>query len=203
LRGSVHQLFSRCSVHVEKGTGVAALHQRPKRRFAFDQLCAAVDDRSMRMLLRAAALAALLLAVTAQAGMAGQDAVTGTARHLGADPPFPVIQVHVNAFADATGLNPRGFLSVDAEGIHSYTGEITCLSVFGNQATVGIQIVRSSDPALIGQGELWSIVDNGSPSDSDRIAGYEITPTPPVSCPPLFFNVSVVAGNYVVRDSTP
>ena len=156
----------------------------------------------MRKLIPAAALAGLLLAVTAPVAQAGQDSVTGTARHLGADPPFPVIQVHVNAFADATGLNPRGNLSVDAEGIHSYTGEVTCLSVIGNQASVGIEIVKSSDPALIGQGELWSVVDNGS-GDADRIAGYEITSTPPVVCPPLFFNVPVVSGNYVVHDAAP
>jgi hypothetical protein len=156
-----------------------------------------------RSLLSAAVLAGMLLAVTAPAGQASHDSVTGTARHLGADPPFPVIQVHVNAFSDAIGLNPRGNLSVDAEGIHSYTGEVTCLSVIGNQATIGIEILKSSDPALIGQGELWSVVDNSSPGDSDRIAGYEITPTPPVVCPPLFFNVSVVSGNYVIHSEAP
>ena len=94
----------------------------------------------------------------------------------------------MNASADATGLNPRGRLSVDAEGIHSYTGNVTCLSVIGNQASIGIEIVKSSDPALLGQGELWSVVDNAP----DRIAGYEITPTPPVLCPSLFFNVPIV-----------
>jgi hypothetical protein len=151
------------------------------------------------MLLPAAALAALLLAATAPAGQASQDSVRGKARHLGAGPPFPVILVQVKAFADATGLNPRGSLFVDAEGIHSYTGNVTCLSVIGNQASIGIEIVQSSDPALIGQGELWSVVDN-SP---DRIAGYEITPTPPVVCPPLFFNVPIVSGNYVVHDAAP
>jgi hypothetical protein len=158
---------------------------------------------ALRTLLAAAALSGLLLGVTAAAGQARHVSVTGTARHLGADPPFPVIQVHVNAFADATGLNPRGKLSVDAEDIHSYTGEVTCLSVIGNQATIGIEIVKSSDPALVGQGELWSVVDNGSPGDSDRIAGYEITSTPPVVCPPLFFNVPIVSGNYVIHNATP
>jgi hypothetical protein len=151
----------------------------------------------------AVAMAGLLLAVTAPAGQASHDSVTGTARHLGADPPYPVIQVHVNAFADATGLNPRGNLSVDAEGIHSYTGEVTCLSVIGNQASIGMVIEKSSDPSLIGQGELWSVVDNHSFGYSDQIAGYEITPTPPVVCPPLFFSVPVVSGNYVVHDAAP
>ena len=105
----------------------------------------------------------------------------------------------MNAFGDPTGLNPRGRLSVDAEGIHSYTGNVTCLSVIGNQASIGIEIVKSSDPALLGQGELWSVVDDAP----DRIAGYEITPTVPVVCPSLFFNVPIVSGNYVVHDATP
>jgi hypothetical protein len=117
--------------------------------------------------------------------------------HLGAGPPYPPITVSVNASADATGLNPRGKLSVDAEGIHSYTGKVTCLSVIGSEASIGIEIVKSSDPALIGQGELWSIVDNAP----DRIAGYEITPAPPVVCPSLFFNVPIVSGDYVVHDA--
>jgi hypothetical protein len=171
-------------------------HFSPRRGFAR-------RGGAMRTLLPAAVLAGLLVAVTAPAGQASHDSVRGTARHLGADPPFPVIEVHVNAFGEATGLNPRGKLSVDASGIHSYTGDVTCLSVIGNQATIGIQIVKSSDPALIGQGELWSVVDNGSAGDSDRIAGYEITPAPPVVCPPLFFNVSVVSGNYVINDEAP
>jgi hypothetical protein len=153
----------------------------------------------MRRLLTVAALAGLLLGVTAAAGEASRDYVKGKAQHLGADPPFPPIEVSVNASADATGLNPRGRLSVVAEGIHSYTGKVTCLSVIGNQASIGIEIVKSSDPALVGQGELWSIVDNAP----DRIAGYEITPTVPVVCPSLFFNVQIVSGNYVVHDATP
>jgi hypothetical protein len=105
----------------------------------------------------------------------------------------------VHASADATGLNPRGRLTVDTEGIHSYTGNVTCVSVIGNQASIGIEIVKSSDPALLGQGELWSVVDNAP----DRIAGYEITPTPPVLCPSLFFNVPIVSGNYVINDAAP
>jgi hypothetical protein len=154
---------------------------------------------ALRALLAAAALSGLLLGVTAAVAEASRDYVKGTAQHLGADPPYPVIKVSVKASADATGLNPRGRISVDAEGIHSYTGDVTCLSVIGNQASIGIEIVRSSDPALIGQGELWSVVDNGP----DRIAGYEITPTPPVVCPTLFFNVPIVSGNYVIHDAAP
>jgi hypothetical protein len=155
--------------------------------------------RATRRLLAVAALSGLLLGVTAAVAEASRgDSVKGTAVHLGADPPFPPILVEVKAFSDPTGLNPRGTLFVDAEGIHSYTGNVTCLSVMGNQASIGIEIVQSSDPTLIGQGELWRVVE-GHP---DGIAGYEITPTPPVVCPPLFFTVPIVSGNYVVHDAT-
>jgi len=150
---------------------------------------------------RIAALAVLLFALAAPASQASQDSVTGTGRHLGADPPYPTIQVHVNAFADAGGLNPRGNLSVDAEGFHRYTGDVTCLSLFGNVAIVGIQIVKSSNPAFVGKGQLWTIADLGSPGDSDSIAGYPLTDVAPVVCPPQFFTVPVVSGNYTVHSA--
>jgi hypothetical protein len=79
---------------------------------------------------------------------------------------------------------------------------VICLNVIGNRATVGTEIVKSNDPGLEGQGQLWSVVDNGE-SGVDGIAGYPITPTAPVACPPLDFNVPVVSGNYVIHDATP
>ena len=162
---------------------------------------------TLRTLVPAAVLAGLLLAVAAPAGQAGVDSVTGTGRHQGADPPFPVIQVHINAIAWATGADARGKLISDmtnATGPGRYEGRVTCLSVFGspfgNEATVGIEIVKASTPAFVGQGQLWSVVDNGH---SDRIAGYPLTPAPPAACPPLFFNVPVVSGNYVIHNAAP
>ena len=143
--------------------------------------------------------AGLSLAVTGPAGPK-HDFVKGTAEHLGADPPFPVIQVGINARNDATGTGAKGYLIVQgALPIVPYRGRVTCLNVRGNEATVGIEIVKSSDPALEGKGQLWSVVD-GSP---DRIAGFPLTPTPPTVCPPLFFNVPVVSGDYVIHDATP
>ena len=159
----------------------------------------------MRTLLAGGALAGILLVVTAPAGQASQDSVTGTGRHFGADAPFPLIQVHISAFADATGANARGKLISDmtnATAPGRYEGQVTCLSVFGNQATVGIEIVNASNPTFVGKGQLWSVVDGGQPG-FDRIAGHPLTNTPPVVCPPLFFNVPVVAGNYVIHDAAP
>jgi len=163
-----------------------------------------MSSGAFRRLLAAAALVGLTLAVTAPTGQAAspkQDSVTGTAQHLGADPPFPVIQVRIQARSDATGTDPRGHMVVEAADIHSYRARVTCLHVVGNEATVGIEILKSTDPALEGQGELWSVVDGGS-GQPDRIAGYEITPTPPTVCPPLSFNVPVISGDYVVHDAS-
>jgi hypothetical protein len=145
---------------------------------------------------------ALIAMSPAAASAASRDSVKGTAEHLGADPPFPVIQVQINARADKSG-DARGHLTARIEtlGVRD-RARVVCLSVFGNRATVGTEIVKSNDPALEGQGQVWSVVDNGSAA-ADRIAGFPITPTPPTACPPLFFDVPVVSGDYVVNDATP
>jgi hypothetical protein len=135
---------------------------------------------------------------------ADRELVRGVARHLGADPPFPVIQVQINTLADASGANPRGHLTARIKTLGVMDrARVTCLSVIGNRATIGTEIVKSNNPALEGQGQLWSVVDNGQAGGTDRIAGFPITPEPPTRCPPLFFNVPVVAGNYVIGDATP
>ncbi|MEK6328363.1 MAG: RCC1 domain-containing protein, partial [Actinomycetota bacterium] len=143
---------------------------------------------------------------TPPAGFASptQDFVTGTAQHRGADPPFPVIEVQINARSDATGARPRGQLSVkNNPTIPSYRARVTCLSVAGNKATVGTEIVESTDPAQEGKGQLWSVVDGAGSGAPDRIAGYHMTPMPPLSCPPLSFNVPVISGGYAVHNATP
>ena len=161
----------------------------------------------MRRLLFPAALAVLsFAALTAPAGLAAgprMDSVKGTAEHLGADPPYPAIQVRINARSDATGMDPKGSLVVQgAAPIAPYRGRVTCLRVVGAVTTIGIEIVKSSDPTLLGQGELWSLVDGGTSGEPDRIAGYPITPTPPTLCPHLSFSVPIVSGDYEVHDAT-
>jgi hypothetical protein len=163
----------------------------------------------VRTLRCASALAGLLLALTAPAALASQDSVTGTGTHFGALPPYPPIQVHVNAFADATGVDAGGKLISDmrnATAPGKYEGRVTCLttyySILGQQATVGIEIVDASDPAFVGMGQLWNFADGGGgPDVIDRIAGYPLTATPPTECPLLTFAVPVVSGNYVIHDA--
>jgi len=108
----------------------------------------------------------------AAAAPANRDSVQGTATHLG------VLTVR----SSDIGQRRRG--------------EVTCLNVAGNTATIGVKIVRAEDPAAVGMGELWNVVDNGA--GGDRIAGYALTATPPTLCPPLSFSVPVVSGNYRV-----
>lgn len=148
-----------------------------------------------------------LLAVAAPAGEAisqNQDSVTGTAVHLGADPPFPAIQVSIDARSKADGSHQHGSLSVEGTTpVETYRGKVTCLNVAGDQATIGIQIVKSTDPAMVGQGQLWSVVDSADPATPDRVAGFPLTATPPIACPPLSFNVPVVSGDYQIHDASP
>ena len=159
----------------------------------------------MRRIAATASLVGLLLilaAPTSRAISPRHDSVTGTAQHLGADPPFPVIEVRVHAQSDAGGGDPRGFLvATNTAPLATYRGKVTCMRVEGSRATIGIEIVKSTDPVLLGRGELWSVFDGGPTALSDRIAGYPITPTAPTVCPSLAFTVPVIAGNYIVGEA--
>jgi hypothetical protein len=142
-----------------------------------------------------AALVGLAAPGSAVATPATRVSVRGNATHLGADSPFPRITVLVQASSNANGSNPRGMLTVRSADIgQRRRGEVTCLNVDGNTATIGIKIVAAEDPAVVGKGELWKVVDGGD--FGDEIAGYQVTATPPSSCPSLTFSVPVVSGNY-------
>ena len=162
------------------------------------------DGRIMSRLAGLAIAGALMIGV-APAGAAPSRAtqeVTGSATHLGADPPYPRITVVIKASSNADGSHPRGRLTLQSPDLgQRRRGTVTCLEVQGNTATVGIRIVSAEDPAIVGKGELFKVVDNGD--SNDQIAGYAITDTPPTECSPLPFSVSVVSGNYHINDEVP
>ena len=87
------------------------------------------------------------------------------------------------------------------QDIQSYTSDVTCVNVFGNQATVGIGIVKSSDPSFVGRASCSA--SSTVAHLVTRIAGFPMTSALPVVCPPLFFNVPVISGNYVIHDAAP
>jgi hypothetical protein len=160
----------------------------------------------MRALVILIAATALPLVSTAPASAlethVGRDSVDGLATHLGADPPFPRITVRIRASSDADGSNPRGVVTIRVPDIgQRRRGNVTCLNVHGNTATIGIEIVKAEDPTAVGKGELWNVVDNGD--SGDQIAGMALTDAPPTVCPALSFSVPVVSGSYRIFDATP
>jgi hypothetical protein len=145
----------------------------------------------------------LFRARSAQAISPRHDVVKGTAEHLGADPPFAVSEVRIDARSAAAGGKPRGYVVAHVPQLNiNYRGRVTCLNVVGNEATVGIEIVKSEDPSQVGLGQLISVVDGAETGEADRIAGHPVTAAPPVECPFLSFNVPVISGDYVVHDAT-
>lgn len=110
----------------------------------------------------------------------------------------------VSAHSDPQGGNPHGYFTSHVR--NSYIdGEVTCLNVSGNRATIGIRITHSSIDAFEGRGEFISFEDNGNPvggTPVDGSQGSAILPVPPTVCPPPPPAGYVQQqGNIIVNDS--
>jgi hypothetical protein len=98
-------------------------------------------------------------------------------------------------FGFAAHNNPQGssgfFVATEQAPIGpgvSVAGKVTCLTVVGNSATLGIEITKSQLPyAPVGSGLFWALVDNGPPVSGQSADTVEatFTPTPPMKCPLL------------------
>jgi hypothetical protein len=151
-----------------------------------------------------AACTLVLVGVTpggARAADPTRDSVRGTAVHKGADEPFPEITVLFHVSSASDGSDPSGWISIHSLdlGQHRRAG-VTCLNVYGHEATIGLQFFKAEDPALIGQGQLFHV--SGGGANGDQIAGLPITETPPSECPRLGFQVPVISGNYRIHDAS-
>jgi hypothetical protein len=128
------------------------------------------------------------------------DKVDGTVEDL-----FPST-LHVNAISNPDGTDARGHLwyRSDATGfLFDEAGEVTCLRVVGNNATVGMRIDRSKLPGLPGEGDgfLFYVSDYGEPGDLDSHLDVPMA-TPPTTCPaPITFAYPHKSGNFVVHDA--
>jgi len=152
-----------------------------------------------RILLPIAVVAALLgVASPASASQAGRqfavgggEAVTGT------------------NFGFAAHDNPQGasgfFVATEQAPIGpgvSVAGRVTCLTVVGDRATIGIEITKSRLPyAPVGSGLFWALVDNGPPVNGQPVDMVEatFTSTPPTTCPLLPATFLLSHGDVVVR----
>jgi len=91
------------------------------------------------------------------------------------------------ASSDATGGNPRGtvdWVTGERAGVFDNPGEVTCLAVHRNSATVGVHFAEPLSAATPqAQNALLYVLDNGA-ADADRFAVQPLPGAPaPVSCP--------------------
>jgi hypothetical protein len=132
------------------------------------------------------------------------DLVAGTGQFVvGVD-----VFLHVNALSGPLGEDPRGHLVFRAEPPavpipFDLRGEITCMRVIGNAATVSFRITASKAflPPTI-TGGLFSIVDNGEGGAPDQFEGFPL-PAPLTTCPPPFGGRPIERGNFVIHDALP
>jgi hypothetical protein len=158
----------------------------------------------------AALMLALCLIVPASAiathspgGGPDSDKVDGTVEDL-----FPST-LHVNAISNPDGTDARGHLWYTADNpgfpfVVDVAGEVTCLNVVGNMATIGMRIDRSKLPGFPGEGNgfLFVVTDNGEPGDMDTHLDIP-TAVPPTTCPlPFPFPFPHKSGNFIVHDAT-
>jgi hypothetical protein len=146
-----------------------------------------------------AALAAIALsAPPAQAQTTGQDSAIGEGSS--GDDIFPAF--NFSATSGPNGENPAGSVSVDLlGGIHA-TGPVTCLSVSGNQATIGFTY---RDFATILQVVLHveDLGSAGSGLDIIDLHAFEPSQRSPTDCSPIPATLQrpVKSGDIRVRDA--
>jgi hypothetical protein len=141
---------------------------------------------------------------SASAAAGGQDQVTGSAK-IDAG-----IHFEISAHSGPLGEDPRGNgrSQVDLPEAQGDTqGRVTCLNVMGNQATVELQITRSTqNPAFVGQYSYLFFQDNGPPAGGqavDLVGSTQPMPMPaPMSCHmPVGDLFPFDKGNIVIKDA--
>jgi len=144
----------------------------------------------------------VLVALACMPAIAGgtspdQDQVTGSTKFI-----IPEAHVRIEAHSDSNGQNPGGKFYLEQDPF-SFGGEVTCLAVSGNLATMVGRVDRSKSgggfPAV---GTFWLqfVEDNGSPGDMDR--SHTLLSTTQPNCPtPISGAFMVEQGNYVVHDA--
>jgi hypothetical protein len=175
--------------------------------------CYRKEDDRMRMRLMAG-LTAGVVAVVALPGAAlaagPKDMVSGAATFDVDDS-----RATVNARSDADGSDARGSYSIvidDPDPVFtsdptlSFSADVVCLEVDGDEAVVGAVVTASSDTVAIpvGTGLLHYVVDNGPPGGADASITVPFAPASdcaaylpwPSDLPPE----PVQTGNWVVRD---
>ena len=174
-----------------------------------------------RLILLAAVLAAATFApavatASADDGSANQDYVVGGGQNNPAN--GPTNHFAISAHSDANGDNPFGQgLFVDtASGppIHAFMGDVVCVRVDGNRASVLLAIDHSlNQPAALDDGgDLMFFEDNGDPVNgqspdlmiNQRLNATQLQAQEAAGCPApkaISPDRTLSAGNIVVHDA--
>ena len=127
-------------------------------------------------------------------------------------------QIGLSAHSGPAGEDPTGYVSARSRPNGGFPlpfrfgGEVTCLRVEGNRATIKYRFDRADSPLLVGGGIEIRVEDNGEPRGGqpvDRAAANAPLPPPlfeasgPGVCgdPNVGAYTVIDSGNFVVRDA--
>jgi hypothetical protein len=152
---------------------------------------------------------------SARAKVAGDDYVRGSGSRT-FRPGAPPVLVQVDAISSAKGEGPSGTFGTQypvgawiQSGV-TFQGEVVCLTVTGNRASVGGVVRQSNDTRYpAGTGVWLAFTDNGSPgAGHDTQMSYIGTDVDPHTCTiPVqaneFPEVALSDGDFTVHDEQP
>jgi hypothetical protein len=118
---------------------------------------------------------------------------------------------NIAAHSGPLGENARGqFHSKVTSGPLSgfeIRGEVTCLTVVGNQAGIGgiiTELVNNPTQIPDPHGFIYTVEDNGNQQVlPDRVGTILLLSNPPLGCPPGSTAIPLSEGNFVVRGALP
>jgi len=166
----------------------------------------------MKSIVLLAAAAAALVAT----GVAGADGVGPSATggvHLTVHDVFGLQTLELQNFAFTAKIKGDGsadgwytYREVDDGVPTTFKGPVTCLTVIGQDAWIGGEIEKTTDPTYAGQSVWWHVRDNGEgagdPPDLTSFAGVGTTEETAAFCAehrPFRFPFPIDGGNLRVQ----
>jgi hypothetical protein len=142
----------------------------------------------MGVLAAVAVVAGVFTALPAIAAGPNKDSVTGGGR---ADGTPPGVQFAISAKSGPLGEDPKGHVKLDnpnGTNVQDTRGDVVCLNVQGNKATIEFQIEKSNDPDDVGKYRQVFVEDNGKddaissslPRDNARGCDIRVAPAQPI-----------------------
>lgn len=134
--------------------------------------------RIPRVLISASAVLALLSAPASGAPASNGDFVSGSGYRMTADGTERRVQFNAYAQADTNGQWGTFWYHNLAVNL-TFSGQVKCLDVSGNQAAIGGVITRTTAPAIVAAGDKFLVffIDNGDQDNSDITSQTYVLPS--------------------------